>query len=326
MRVILHDLLLELDSRAPEVRQGWKDIFDQELADAAPPSEHQPDLRLSAEIVDELPSPARIGAITTVMLKERSGQGFLSATEYQQGAVGLRLARPAQIEFDFGTAVPQAHILLTPAIVTDRHLEDVTLIGMAPLLRRRGLFLVHAFAVCWDEKAALIVGPSGSGKTTTGLAALFGGWQFLANDAALLQQKEGVIWAMPSPGPFNIAPETVSLLPRLHRLLPADWESFTAKAMVPRRKILNSEQYGESAPVTAVFFPTLAGNSHFNARRIPAAIGLARMLEESVDRWDAPTMDKHLELLAMLAEQARFFEISIPRGRPVDPTQLQVLL
>ena len=69
--------------------------------------------------------------------------------------------------------------------------EDLTTLALAPLLRRLGLFMIHAFTAALSGKAVMFVGPSGSGKTSCGLALASAGWQILANDVALMQESGG---------------------------------------------------------------------------------------------------------------------------------------
>jgi hypothetical protein len=326
MRLLLHDVPLELLSSAAAVRAGWGAIFDRELALAARRPPPPPALQLRAEIVPALSPPAAAGSQSSTCFSDGDGPVHVTVPDDGRDTLCLRLARPAQITYRFNAAVPQAHIQLTRAILDTHNLEDITLIALAPLLRRRGLFFIHAFAAAAGAKAALFVGPSGSGKTTTGLALLGAGWRFLANDAALLVEQPSGIWALPSPGPLNIHPQTLDLLPELRGWAGMQEAPAAQKVTLPRERALTEGQFAAAAPVTAVFFPTLAPAGPGSAREIPAAVGLARLLEQSVDQWDLATLEAHLELLARLSAQARFYDLLIPRSRRPDPGLLQALL
>jgi hypothetical protein len=62
--------------------------------------------------------------------------------------------------------------ILPAALETHGVFEDVVAIGLSPLLRRRGMFLIHAFAAAPTPYHAgvVLIGDIGAGKTTTGLA------------------------------------------------------------------------------------------------------------------------------------------------------------
>jgi serine kinase of HPr protein (carbohydrate metabolism regulator) len=65
--------------------------------------------------------------------------------------------------------------MVTEGVLRNGRFEDVTFTSLAPLLRRHGYYLLHAFAAVKEGHAILLVGPSGSGKTTTGLHLLEAG-------------------------------------------------------------------------------------------------------------------------------------------------------
>jgi hypothetical protein len=58
---------------------------------------------------------------------------------------------------------------------------------LAWLLRERGRFTLHASAVARRGTGLLFAGQSGSGKSSSALAMIQAGWDWLADDAALLQ-------------------------------------------------------------------------------------------------------------------------------------------
>jgi hypothetical protein len=61
------------------------------------------------------------------------------------------------------------------------------LLSLAWLLRERGCYTLHASAVARGGAGLLIAGDSGSGKSSTALSLIHQGWDFLADDAVLLE-------------------------------------------------------------------------------------------------------------------------------------------
>ncbi len=305
MRALLNNLLIAFAADDTRLLAGWAQLFDREIALAARlPSDRGPDITLSAAVVARLPA---------VPQRAPRSQTETGVTFFDSAAGGiLRLVRPAQITFNF--AQSEAAVSLTAPLLAAGSLEDITMIALAPFLRRHGYHMVHAFAAA-SGTAVLLCGPSGSGKTTTGLALLQHGWRYLANDVTLLREEQGRVQACPSPGAVNIHPHSLDLLPQYGRRL---GETRTAnvseKYLLPRTALLGDAVAQSPAVVSAILFPSIAAGDALQISKLPSAIGLARLIEESVDRWDEAAVADHLDLLALVSRQAQFFDLQMPQG------------
>ena len=322
MRALLHNLLLEFAAENPQVQDGWQALFDLEIKTAAAqPEPGSPDIRLAAVVTTHLPhSPA---ARPSYIQPGTAGQGRpLRYYETERGG-RLDLPRPAQITFDFLESAAQ--ITLTPQGLDARSLEDLTLIALSPFLRRRGFFMLHAFAAA-RESAVLLCGPPGSGKTTTGLALLKKGWRYLANDAALLRDDAGQVKAYPSPGAINLHPRTLALLPDFQdRLPPVPQPVRGGKHILSRGTLLLDQEHADPTVVGTILFPCLTNQAQESLHEVTPAIGLARLIEENIDQWDRGTHAAHFDLLTRLSRQANFFDLHLPRGRLPNPGLLNAL-
>jgi hypothetical protein len=293
MRVRLGDLSILLESSAEAVREEWERLF------AGWGCETEPELSLALERVERLPSlPALPPAFTddrgiVDVYRERDGH----LLHFGGGAV-MRLKGKRAEGVVLGTALGNGQ------------LEDITLTSLAPLLRGCGYYLLHAFAASRNGQALLICGRSGSGKTTSGASLLLGGWQFLANDAVLLQERGGAVFALPTPGFLQVRPPTLFLLPALrhrrgHAHAPTASYVFSAEAV-------SEGGWGRPAPVRALYFPHIceeATASHVEP--LEQAVALARLVEESVDRWDTDALAAHVTLLQTLVAQARPYRLHL---------------
>ncbi len=105
---------------------------------------------------------------------------------------------------------------VTPAVL-DLYgaFEDVNSIGLAPLLRRRGRALIHAFGAAHRGRALLLAGNNASGKTTTGLALLAAGWKLLSNDSPMLGLVDNRAVALAYPGLLSAHPDALRRVPAL---------------------------------------------------------------------------------------------------------------
>lgn len=176
---------------------------------------------------------------------------------------------------------------ITTAILHNGRLLDVTYTALSPFLRRRGLFLAHAFAAARNDRCVLLVGPSGSGKTTAGLSLLQQGWRLLGNDVVMLQQRADAVYALPTPGRIRLRPQTQRLLPSAGNLA----------------------QWAPPATVALLCFPQIVPSAPSQLHALPPAVGLARLMAESVDRWDAATVPEHVACLRRLCAQTAVFTL-----------------
>jgi hypothetical protein len=314
MRALLQNLLLGLDTNNRQVQDGWQTIFDYEIKAAAARPKSYPDIRLAAVVASDLPQPPN--RMPPDEGSSTGEQGRRVRYTKNEGGGFLDLARPASIRFNFSES--EARITFTQELLNAGNLEDLTLIALAPFLRRRGTFLLHAFAAARDT-AVLLCGPPGSGKTTTGLALLQKGWRYLANDAALLRLDEGQVRVYPSPGAINLHPQTLALLPHFQDRLPlAAQPTPGGKYTISRGALLAGHEGVKPTAVGAILFPRLSDQSTFSLHEVNSAVGLARLIEENVDQWDSDTYEASIDLLAQLSHQAAFYDLHLPRGQAPD--------
>lgn len=210
-----------------------------------------------------------------------------------------------------GTEDVVIKVQLTSDAIGSGRLEDIIFTSLAPVLRHRGIFLVHAFAVAKNDGAVLLVGASGSGKTTTGLNLTLRGWSYLANDVVLIKEDDGLICAWPTPGGIGI-----------------DTRSYPFLRNLPGKQQENSEHHGKRylpaknfvagwavspAPIVRILFPVLEESCEIDLVPLPDAVTAARLMEESIDRWDPTNLETHMRILNVLSRQVKGFDLRLNR-------------
>jgi hypothetical protein len=213
---------------------------------------------------------------------------------------------------------------MTPNIFTSGRFIDVVLVSLAPLLRKRGYFLLHAAAVALDQQAILFVGPSGSGKTTTCLTLIDAGWQLLSNDIVLLKRDNSQILALPVPDQISLRPKTRELLPYLQTLPNGDNSTLQLGTIATRHVV--GDQWGVATPVFALCFPHVTDNDRSVIEPQSRSIALAWLLEESIDSWDGATLPAHASILADLAAVTRSYRLHLAPDIAKLPALLASLL
>lgn len=189
--------------------------------------------------------------------------------------------------------------------------EDMIVIALAPLLRRRGLFTLHAFGAARDGRAALLVGDIGAGKTTTGLSLLCGGYKLCANDSPLLRtDASDCVQICAYPGLISAYPDSISWFPQLAPALAAAERldgsaklSFAADELWP-------DAWQMQAEAGVLLFPQIvAGLSASVLRPLSRFAALQRLIAQSVENWDADFIPAHLHALRILANSAPAYDL-----------------
>ncbi|HRX03380.1 MAG: hypothetical protein KDI12_05390 [Anaerolineae bacterium] len=185
--------------------------------------------------------------------------------------------------------------------------DDMLIIVLGPLLRRRGFFSLHAFAAARDGKAVLLVGDIGAGKTTTGLSLLEAGWKLVSNDSPLLSQSADGVLACAYPGLLAAYDDTLARFPSLHRFQgdPADRR---------KRAIPAQDAYGDvwqdEAKAGVLLFPRVTpGLECSRVEPMEAPEALLALVPNSIERWDRDYIAPHLALLQALVQQAPAYRL-----------------
>lgn len=307
MIVNLHGLLIELNSQDKRVRQQWRTFFDYELTTGS-----QTKLGQEADIVLQV-------NVTTSVLQRPKGRPFYISSKppldvyihedhfvlipYDQIQIRLNIA---DLKNPHLAQEPDALVSITPFVLENGSFEDVITLALAPFLRRKGFFMVHAFTTAVPQQAVMFSGPRGSGKTTAGLALVTAGWQLLANDVALLREN-GAIAAALSPGTVHASPKTMTLLPKLARIQGTHTpHPYHGKIAIPRLELLRIKKPDLGAQLKIVYFPQVGQNGRHQITNLPRAVGLARLMEASMDQWDQSTWNAHIDFLERLSRQVTF--------------------
>jgi len=269
---------------------------------ARPAADGAPDLHVMLDQVDNVP-PAPPG-------EPHFQQGDLLAY-YLDGPdhATAHFPRYGQVRLNLSTGSSEG-ALTEAALAAHGVFEDLLAISLSPHLRRRGLFLLHAFAACPPEGggAALIVGDIGVGKTTTGLALLHAGWKLLSNDSPMVAEAAGGVRVLAYPGLLSAYPDTLARFPELAALntAPAVREKvlFAAEAAYP-------DVWAEAAPARAIIFPQVEPRPDHALEPLPPARALRLILPHAIEQWDRAMIPGHLRLLNRLVQAAPAYRLRL---------------
>jgi hypothetical protein len=322
MRVQLHDLSLVLQTDSSRIQDEWVQFYAPFLPVEELESEgREGEVYFRLSLTPSVPPPpaGEPGYRQPDLAVYRDGEAFL-----------LHLPRLGQLRVNPPARTVDG-VLVPAALEVYGAFEDINALGLAPLFRRQGWALIHAFAAAHHGRALLLAGDNASGKTTTGLALLAAGWKLIANDAPLLGEREGRVRAFAFPGLLSLDADALGRIPALGTILrdlpsgPArpDWKiTFPAQDYFPAPWLPE----GEVEAVCLLSLDREAGPSEHTLERLSPAVALGQLLPHSVDRWDQETLDFQIDLLHRLARQAPVYRLHLGPDVPGLPSLLETLL
>lgn len=287
MRWNFHGLIIEGLSNNASLQQSWERSFASLLASSA-----FPDIRCRLNVVTAVPVPPprppdfRLGELLHYYVKGTD--------------VVAHFPQFGQLHLDLQDGTTEGRVV-TAVLETYGVLEDLIAIALSPHLRRKGLFLIHAFAAAWNGRSLLLVGGIGAGKTTTGMALLNDGWKLLSNDSPVVG-KNGRITTYP--GVLAAYADTFARFPATTHLvdqLPA--QSGRVKLTIPAEGVWPDVWLAE-APIGAICFPQIEDRVDHLLEPLTPAVALTRLLPHAIEQWDKPMIPAHLAILRQLVEVA----------------------
>jgi hypothetical protein len=204
--------------------------------------------------------------------------------------------------------------------------KDVVVYGVLLLLRRRGVYGLHAAAVAWKGTGCLLVADRRAGKSTAALNLLRAGWSYLSDDAVALHACGGVVEALPLRRDCRLDDDALRHFPELGDRWAADPAAEGGKRRLDVRAHFPDRVRDRCTP-RALVFPTLVPAPTSRLVPLDRAGALMRLVRQSVViRLDAAGAPPHLDVLARLVAQARSYRLLAGRDLLGDPQRTARLL
>ncbi|MEK6575820.1 MAG: hypothetical protein AABZ58_16040 [Chloroflexota bacterium] len=289
-----------------------------------PVSESYADLSFALDVVPAVPPPP-------------PGQPQFRQTDlieyYIDGdSVTAHFPRYGQLRLDLANGITDGRII-SAALDTYGVFEDLVAIGLSPHLRRRGMYLMHAFAAAAPAptlprqentdrggRGVLIVGDIGSGKTTTGMALLSAGWKLLSNDSPIISATNEIL---SYPGLLAAYPNTFARFESTQHLAAnADADN---KLTVPAESIW-PEVWLDRATPGAILFPQIEQRTEHALEPLSQPEALRMLLPHAIEQWDKDMIPAHLALLNELAQSAPAFRLRLGPDTSTLPTVISSTL
>jgi hypothetical protein len=197
-------------------------------------------------------------------------------------------------------------------------------VPLIEMLKRKGLFAVHAAAVAIDGHGALFAGVSGSGKSTLALCLLRAGMGFLGDDTVFISRGQGGLRVHAFPDEIDITDDTARMFPELGGFVARQREPGWPKHRLWPEQFYDAKITWECAP-RLLFFPRLAHSSESRVEEVGGNDALIELLP-NVPLTDARSSQAHLDALGDLVRLSRCYRLHLGRDLDAVPSLIRGLL
>lgn len=176
--------------------------------------------------------------------------GLLMADFHEEGMVLM----------DGASQSVQVCLVRPEAMTPDRPVSFVHF-AMTELLKRRGLYTIHATALEHHGQGVLIPGFSGRGKPTSFLSLLRSDYRYLSDDHPFFRLNDGRVEMFPYPLKINVTDQTGAFFPELSAASPS-----VLHAGFPKRYVYAEDVYpgplGQPCEPVVLLFPEVVDSPH----------------------------------------------------------------
>ncbi|HEX2642670.1 MAG TPA: hypothetical protein VHU81_06740 [Thermoanaerobaculia bacterium] len=182
---------------------------------------------------------------------------------------------------------------------------------LVELLKRRGLYAVHAAGLSRGGRALLLAGHSGAGKSTLTMALARAGFGFLVDDTLLLAHRPEGLRILAFPDEVDLTEESVGFFPEIAPHLEGEPREGWRKRQLRAEQVYRSEVVWECAP-GALVFPRVAGTAESALTPLDPAEALFE-LAPNVLLTEPRSSQAHLDALAALVEASACYRLATGR-------------
>lgn len=202
--------------------------------------------------------------------------------------------------------------LIQPQMMHESLIEYLFHLALIELLRRRGLYTIHATALEKHGRGILIPGNSGRGKTTSFISLLRSGYRYLSDDHPLIRDAGTHVDLLPFPIKVNVTEDTVAFFPELreapdHLLHPG----FPKRAFYAEE--LYSTSMGGCCRPAMVLFPHVIDAPHSHLEPLPKSRALETLLPQALLVYDPDVARREFQVLAKVVQQVDCYRLHFGR-------------
>jgi len=197
--------------------------------------------------------------------------------------------------------------------------------ALSELLKRRGLFTVHATALEYRGRGVLIPGYSGQGKTTAFLSLLRSGFRYLSDDYPLLRDLGSHLELLAFPMKIDVTDHSVEFFPEL-RTAPT---GLLKQGMCKKfffAEDLYAGSVGTSCVPAIIMFPHVVDIPHSCLEPLSKSRALEALMPQGLLVYDQAVARQEFQSLSKLVEQTDCYRLHFGRDILDLPQLIKPLL
>lgn len=184
-------------------------------------------------------------------------------------------------------------------------------IALIEVLKRRGLYSLHAACAATAGVGVLVAGASGAGKSTLALALTQAGWEFLSDDLVFLATETPDVTILGFPDEIDVTESTLAMFPELVSSVRAPEVAGRGKASLRLEEALGLSPRLRCPPAVLVL-ASVAHSPHSTLVPVGAAEALVELVP-NVLLTQAISTQAHLNVIGHLVNRTPCYRLKTGR-------------
>ena len=184
--------------------------------------------------------------------------------------------------------------------------------ALSELLKRNGLYTVHATALEYQGRGVLIPGYSGQGKTTSFLSLLRSGFRYLSDDYPLLRDRGTHMELLAFPMKIDVTDRTIEFFPELRNAAPGILQQGICKKFF-QAEDLYTGSIGNSCTPAMIIFPHVVDMQHSCLEPLPKSRALEAIMPQGLLVYDQAVARREFQVLSRLVQQVDCYRLHFGR-------------
>lgn len=184
--------------------------------------------------------------------------------------------------------------------------------ALTELLKRNGLYAVHATALEYQGRGVLIPGYSGQGKTTSFLSLLRSGFRYLSDDYPLLRDRGAHMELLAFPMKIDVTDRTIEFFPELRSAAPWILQQGVYKKNF-QAEDLYADSIGSSCTPAMILFPHVVDMPHSCLEPLAKSRALEAILPQGLLVYDQAVARREFQVLSRLVQQVDCYRLHFGR-------------
>jgi hypothetical protein len=175
---------------------------------------------------------------------------------------------------------------------------DFLQFGLAELLKRQGLYSIHAAALEKDGHGVLIPGSRGRGKSTCCISLLRSGYRCLSDDHPLLRENGGGLELLSFPVMINVTERSIEFFPELREVKERLSPGLQKKQFYPEE--LYPHAVAQSGTPALILFPQIVDWPQSRLEPLSKSRALEEILRHGMQVFDREVARRQFHTLSRL--------------------------